>query len=124
VVSVARLREAAQARVDASSRRAVAREIGIQPRGLEWFLEGANPYQKTLEKLLRWYREQFEEAEGPPISGSEALRVLLRAVPPADRPEAAKDIETLLRRVHDRARVEMPPDLDSLETAFAPSSAP
>lgn len=114
VVSVARLREAAQARVDASSRRAVAREIGITPRGLEVFLAGARPHQKTQERLLRWYREQIEDAEGPPVSGDEALRVLVRALPPADRPDAVADLRALLGRLHERSGVPLPADLQAV----------
>ena len=120
LVSVSRLREAAQARVAASSRRAVAREIGIYVRGLEVFLTGSTPHPKTLEKLLRWYREQIEEAEGPPVSGSEALRVLLRALPAGERPHAAAEAAALLRTLHDRAGVPLPADLEQLEELPAP----
>lgn len=120
IVSVVRLREAAQARVDASSRRAVAREIGLQPRGLEVFLAGAKPHPRTVEKLLRWYREQVEEAEGPPVSGPEALRVLLRALPPGDRPAAAAETAALLRSLHERSDVPLPPDLGQLEEFPSP----
>ena len=124
VVSVSRLREAAQARVAASSRRAVAREIGVYVRGLEVFLAGATPHPKTLEKLLRWYREQVEETEGPPVSGAEALRVLLRALPPGDRAGAAAEAAALLRSLYERAGVPLPPDLEGLGDSSVPSAPP
>jgi len=122
LVSVSRLREAAQARVAASSRRAVAREIGVYVRGLEVFLAGSTPHPKTLEKLLRWYREQIEETEGPPVSGPEALRVLLRALPAGERPQAAAETAALLRSLHDRAGVPLPADLEQFEESPAPPS--
>lgn len=112
VVSLPRLREAAQARAEASSRRAVAREIGVTPRGLDVFLGGAKPHPKTLEKLLRWYREQIEDAEGPPISEAEALRVLLRFVPEDLRPDAAVRTVGFLRGLAEESGVRLPDRLE------------
>lgn len=111
VVSVPRIREAAQARADASSRRAVAREIGLTPRGLDVFLAGAKPHPRTLEKLLRWYRDQVEGAEGPPISEAEALRVLMRFFPPEARPAAVQRVTEVLRQLADETGIQFPESL-------------
>lgn len=111
VVSVPRIREAASARADVSSRRAVAREIGLTPRGLDVFLAGAKPHPRTLDKLLRWYREQIEDAEGPPISEAEALRTLLRFIPAANRSAAEARTLDLLRTFAEEAGVDLPESL-------------
>jgi hypothetical protein len=110
-VSIPRLREAAQARADATSGRAVAREIDISHRGLLLFLAGARPQPKTLEKLLAWYREHVERSEGPPISASDALLVLVRALPPRLRTAASQAVISALQIFHTDAAVELPADL-------------
>ena len=110
-VSIPRLRDAAQARAEASSHRAVAREIGIALRGFQLFLEGSRPQQKTVEKLLAWYRDHVERTEGPPITASDALLVLVRALPPELRPSAASALIFTLLEQHRAADVECPSDI-------------
>lgn len=110
-VSISRLREAAQTRAEASSHRAVAREIGIALRGFQLFLEGSRPQQKTLDKLLVWYRDHVERTEGPPIAASDALLVLVRALPPERRPIAAAALISTLLEQHQAADVECPSDI-------------
>ena len=107
-VSIPRLRDAAQARAEASSNRAVAREIGIALRGFQLFLEGSRPQQKTLDKLLAWYRDHVERTEGPPITASDALLVLVRALPPERRPSAAAALLSTLLEQHQAADVKPP----------------
>ena len=53
--TVRHLREAAVARVENSSLRGVAREIGMSPMGLRNFLHGTEPYAPTLRRLRNWY---------------------------------------------------------------------
>lgn len=110
-VSVVRLRDAVQARVEATSRRATAREIGLTPRGLELFLGGAKPQSKTLAKLLAWYEQHIAEADGPPISGADAIRVLLRPLPPEVRLQAQERITEFLGSLYSEAGVELPTEL-------------
>lgn len=102
-VSVARLREAVQARVEATSRRATAREIGLTPRGLELFLSGAKPQAKTLAKLLSWYEAHVALLDGPPISEADAIRVLLRPLPLEARLQAQERITEFLRTLYSEA---------------------
>lgn len=111
LVSIPRLREAVAARAAASSRRAVSRETGIAPRGIELFLAGSNPQPKTLEKLLQWYREQIEDAEGPPVSAAEAVLALVRAFPAPSRDQAAASVAAHVLRLHEEAGVAPPADL-------------
>lgn len=111
LVSVPRLREAAQARVAASTLSAAAREIGVTHRGLSVFLSGAKPQPKTLSKLLKWYREQISEAEGPPITSAEAIRTLVRGIAPGLRAGAAEELVACVRKLHVDAGAEPPSDL-------------
>jgi hypothetical protein len=110
-VSISRLREAAQARAKASSHRAVAREIGVALRGFQLFLKGSQPQQKTLEKLLAWYRDHVERTEGPPITASDALLVLVRALPVERRPSAVVALLSTLLEQHQAADVNPPADV-------------
>lgn len=107
-VSVARLRAAVQARVEATSRRATAREIGLTPRGLELFLSGAKPQAKTVAKLLAWYEQYVAASDGPPISEADAIRVLLRPIPPEVRLQAQERMTELLGTLYSEAGVESP----------------
>lgn len=53
--SIPRIREAAAARVLATSLRKVAREVGMSPTGLRKFLDGTDPYSPTVHRLRVWY---------------------------------------------------------------------
>ena len=52
------LRKLVRQRVDESSIRAIAEEIGISRGGLESFLKGREPYTKTRLRLAAWYMRQ------------------------------------------------------------------
>lgn len=112
-VSVVRLREAVQTRVEATSRRATAREIGLTPRGLELFLSGAKPQSKTLTKLLAWYEQHVAETDGPPISVADAVRVLLRSLPPDSREAARARVTRFLQDIYSEAGLALPEVLNS-----------
>lgn len=110
-VSISRLRDAARARAEATSARAVAREIGVAHRGFLLFLDGSRPQPKTLEKLLAWYGEHVERTEGPAISPSDALLVLVRSLPPEHRAGASAAVISTLYRFHADIGVELPQEL-------------
>src|SRR6185503_8891746 len=59
------IRRLVQRRVDDTSLRAVADEIGVSKSGLDSFLRGREPYQKTRLKLTAWFMRQR-----PPDSSS------------------------------------------------------
>ncbi len=107
-ISVPRLRDAVRLRVEATSRRATAREIGVTPRGLELFLSGAKPHSKTLTKLLAWYEQHVDEADGPPISATDAIRVLLRPLPPDLRESARARVTRYLHEIYSEAGLSLP----------------
>lgn len=50
-----RMREVLARRVEATSLRHVAREVGMSPTGLQKVLDGADSYSRTRRKLERWY---------------------------------------------------------------------
>lgn len=110
-VSVTRLREAVRARVEATTRRAIAREVGLTHRGLELFLAGTSPKPKTVAKLLRWYEEQIAAEDGPPISELDAVRVLLRQFPRELRPLHRKHLLEFLKGFYSEADLPLPPSL-------------
>lgn len=106
--SVRRLREAAAARVEASSLRQVAREIGMSPTGLRGFLDGAEPYTPTQRKLEQWYTTAGGGNVNPE-SARTALEVLLRGLPPAERPDALMELCDTLEEIYE-STVESTPE--------------
>src|SRR3954462_11299295 len=62
--TVQHLREMAAARVEHTSLRGVAREIGMSPTGLKKFLMGTAPYSPTLRRLRKWYLQHGANPAG------------------------------------------------------------
>ena len=93
--SITRLREAVTIRVQATSLRSVARQVGMSPSGLDKFLAGGMPYQKSRRKLFDWlHRERNNLGADLTVDGiAAALGSLVRDLPP-DRRETA--LHTLL----------------------------
>jgi hypothetical protein len=56
--TVEELRSAAAARVENTSLRGTAREIGLSPTGLKKFLLGTKPYAATQRKLQTWFNNK------------------------------------------------------------------
>ena len=68
---MAAVRRLVRQRVDQTSLRAVADEIGVSKSGLDSFLQGREPYSKTRLKLTAWYMRQRHPDGGTPILASE-----------------------------------------------------
>lgn len=66
------IRSALEEHIVKTSRRAVARAVGMSPDGLQKFLEGAAPSSITVEKLLRWHARVQAEQESLACSVSPA----------------------------------------------------
>jgi len=118
-----RLRGALAARVESSGLRPVAREVGMDPRGITKLLQGARPRQSTLQKLERWYVRRIAEADNP--TGVEdaraALAVLMYDVPPAARPQAVRETSAFLEVLYKRMRVPIPTWLSDLRATTPPN---
>jgi len=99
-VSVRHLREVATARVEATSLRRVAREIGMSPTGLRKFLDGTEPYTPTLHRLRVWY-VRFAASPGHEVAREEAsaaLAILTHDLSPTPRRVAAGGMLDALTR--------------------------
>jgi hypothetical protein len=46
--------------------RQLAREVEMSPSGLSKLMEGTDPYTKTVDRLLRWYRGDCARSGGKP----------------------------------------------------------
>lgn len=107
-VTIHHLREAAASRVQATSLRRVAREIGMSPTGLRKFLDGTAPYAPTVHRLRVWYL-RFGVTPSPAEIGPEdacaALAVLVHDLPETPRRLAADCmLESLGRGYEDSGR--------------------
>jgi len=86
VFDIARIRAAARARADATSRRAAATEIGMSLTGFLAFLKGGKPHPRTREKLVEWYVEQHAmsrrggEADVGDDDAEAAIELLVRYI--------------------------------------------
>lgn len=58
----AEIRAEMERRIVRTSRRAVARAVGMSSDGLQKFLDGSVPSSATVEKLLRWYGNGFADS--------------------------------------------------------------
>jgi hypothetical protein len=72
-----RYRRAVRDAIARSTLRGVALQVGMSPTGLQKFLDGANPYGKTQERLRYWY---FREAGFSPYAVDDAAYILRRLV--------------------------------------------
>jgi hypothetical protein len=99
---VAALRAFAAARVGTDGMRATARDIGIQPSGLQYFLDGGKPHARTLRTLEDWY---FRVADGENGGWDEetaliALGSLVRGLPVHRRAEAVRRSVAFYRELY------------------------
>jgi hypothetical protein len=92
------IRVAVQERVKRTGLRRIARQIGMSASGLDKFLRGAVPYQKTRLKMAEWV-ERLQT--GDERSAEDVLiDELVSSLPEAGQEKAREDIIRIL----DRAR--------------------
>lgn len=86
-LSPAALRDAVRARIQATSLRRTAREVGLSPSGLQGFLDGAHSYGPTLDRLREWYVRVQRHVPGPtsPEEADAAAYLLTRHVSVPER---------------------------------------
>jgi hypothetical protein len=101
--TIDRLREAVTIRVQATSLRSVARQVGMSPSGLDKFLMGGMPYQKSRRKLFDWLsRERGNLGAEHTVDGvAAALASLVRDLPPDRREKALGALLDTLRGLYD-----------------------
>jgi hypothetical protein len=121
---IQRMRETASARVEYTSLRSVAREIGMSPSGLGKFLDGAAPYTPTLRRLRQWYLQYGAVSLGrvEAEDASSALSVLLHDLSPDARREVAGTILERLRRAYEASGKPVPPWLPDMLAASSPAA--
>jgi hypothetical protein len=103
--TVQHLRGMAASRVQKTSLRGVAREIGMSPTGLKKFLLGTAPYAPTLRRLRKWYvhHAALPTGEVDYEDASAAIAVLTHDLPGEPRREAAECVLKCLGRGYDEA---------------------
>lgn len=108
--SVEHLRAAAATRVEHTSLRGVAREIGMSPTGLKKFLLGTAPYSPTLRRLRKWFvhRATLPLGEVGREDVSAAIEVLTHDLPGQPRIEAADCVLDCLGRGYEATGRERP----------------
>ena len=121
--TIRHMRETAAARVENTSLRSVAREVGMSPSGLKKFLDGAAPYTPTLRRLRQWYLQygavrlgQVEAADA-----SSALAVLLHDLSPDARRGLARSILEQLARAYEASGKPVPAWLPEMLAAGPPA---
>jgi hypothetical protein len=95
-VSLDQLRAAAREHVEASSRRAVAEQIGISYGALHKFLNGSTPYSANLAKIQGWYSTVAAPDQLAQIEA--AVGVLTSLAPPPQRTQMRKELLDTVER--------------------------
>ncbi|HVH11745.1 MAG TPA: hypothetical protein VM759_01775 [Longimicrobium sp.] len=123
--TIDRLREAVTIRVQATSLRSVARQVGMSPSGLDKFLMGGMPYQKSRRKLFDWLtRERGNLGAEHTVDGvAAALSSLVRDLPPDRREKALNALLDTLRGLYDTHVDQAPPWLGELTRKAAEGTA-
>jgi lambda repressor-like predicted transcriptional regulator len=123
--SIDRLREAVTIRVQATSLRSVARQVGMSPSGLDKFLAGGMPYQKSRRKLFDWlHRERNNLGADLTVDGiAAALGSLVRDLPPERRERALDALLDTLRGLYDAHSEHAPAWLGELTRKAADGTA-
>ena len=118
--TVAHLREMAAARVENTSLRGVAREIGMSPTGLKKFLMGTAPYSPTLRRLRKWYLQYaaLPFAEVTYQEASAALVVLTHDLTSQARRAAVDGVLESLERGYDASGRSRPRWVDELRAEY------
>ncbi|HEX5869212.1 MAG TPA: hypothetical protein VFY65_02285 [Longimicrobium sp.] len=118
------LRETAAARVENTSLRSVAREIGMSPTGLKKFLQGTAPYSPTLRRLRSWY-VQYAAVQSGNVGledATAALNVLVHDLAPDPRKDTAGCLLECVGRGYDQSGKARPAWMTELQTRFAETS--
>ena len=118
--TVSHLREMAANRVENTSLRGVAREIGMSPTGLKKFLMGTAPYSPTLRRLRKWYLQYaaLPTAELTYQEASAALLVLTHDLSPEPRRTATDSVLDSVAQGYDASGRSRPRWVDELRAEY------
>jgi transcriptional regulator with XRE-family HTH domain len=118
--TIRHLRETAQARVENTSLRSVAREIGMSPTGLKKFLQGTAPYSPTLRRLRNWYVHYaaVQSGEVQTQDATAALAVLVHDLSPDPRKAAASCVLECVTRGYDESGKARPVWINELRAHY------
>jgi hypothetical protein len=101
--------DAVRRRVEETSLRKVASEVGLSPNGLRGMLAGAPPRASNVKKLVAWYRRPQEHVLRPTSEIVEAALAVLSSELPHDRRDAAeKDLLLCLEKHFLTVRIARP----------------
>ena len=107
---IPQMRTAVVERVERTSLRSVAREVGMSPTGLKKFLDGNMPYAKTIQRLRRWYLQHAADARQE-ISEEDAfaaLRVLMHDLPASVQAQTIESMLQCMEQSYAASRREVP----------------
>lgn len=119
--TIKHLRETAAARVENTSLRSVAREIGMSPTGLKKFLLGTAPYSPTLRRLRNWYVQYASLQAGEVASqdAAAALAVLVHDLSPDPRRDTAACLIDCVARGYEQSGKPRPAWVSELQSRYA-----
>jgi hypothetical protein len=101
--SITAVREGVRKRVDETSLRDVADEIGMSWSGLKSFLDGRRPQRRTIGKLVAWYYSRSKRSSSASPEDVEAAIAVVRGfVREPSKPTTVQ--ERRLREIIDRLR--------------------
>ncbi|HWK90430.1 MAG TPA: hypothetical protein VNP72_10605 [Longimicrobium sp.] len=119
--AIRHMREAAAARVENTSLRRVARDIGMSPTGLKKFLCGAAPYSPTVRRLRNWYvrHAAAQQSDVETVDASAALSVLMHDLGSDSRRDAALEVLDAVEGGYDQSGKPKPAWLTELRSRYA-----
>lgn len=86
------LRSAAAKRVEETTLRETADEIGMSFSGLRSFIDGGSPQKKTIQKLVAWFYKRSAKANAPQREDLEvAIAQILGYVDDPSMPKSVRD---------------------------------
>lgn len=112
-------RELARLRIAETSLREVAREIGMSATGLRGFLDGTDPYGKTIEKLRAWVGRVRGLGDASPEVAENTILALLRGL--NDPHGGASELIDFMADLHRRQNVDFPKWIPAVRTRVAQS---
>lgn len=98
-LDVETVRSALRQRIEVTSLRTAAREVGMSPTGLRGFVDGSDPYVKTVRRARAWFaRLQFHGGRGD-LADAHAIEVLVAPLSEEHREAAREWLRSAVHRL-------------------------